>query len=498
MSAPTQPKISVIIPVYNGAKFLPEAIANVEAQAHPSLEIIVVDDGSTDDTATVAQTLGDRIRYIHQSNQGPAAARNRGLAIARGTFVAFLDVDDQWPAEKLDHQLAAFAANPQLEIVNGYVQMMQAVPRTDRGWGFQPRHAPLVSFNLGSALFRKSVFEKVGHFDASQIHSEDVDWFMHARELGVAMVVLEEVTLLYRKHGENLTGDRSENLKGFLHALHKSIRRRRQQGEATAALPQLNYLDAQGQISQKDSQAPAPLPSQSPRSPMDVNSDAANPLVSVILAVRNGEQYVAEAIDSVLASDYRPLEIVVVDGQSSDRTAEIVQAYSEVNYVLQRDRGLTEAYNLGLTSSRGDFVAFISHDDRWTPHKLSRQMTYLISHPEVQYTVTQFRYFLEHGCSIPKGLNPELLDRDLVGHIMETLVARKTVFEAVGLLNTQYEIAADVDWYARAKDLNIPSEVIPEVLLWKRLHDTNTSSNAQVNTRELLKVLRQSVQRQKR
>ncbi|MEB3269378.1 MAG: glycosyltransferase family A protein [Leptolyngbya sp.] len=263
MSIPKQPEISVIIPVYNGAKFLPEAIANVEAQGRSNLEIIVVDDGSTDSTAAVAQALGDRIRYIHQSNQGPAAARNRGLAQAQGVFIAFLDVDDQWPADKLAHQLAAFAANPQLEIVNGYVQMMQAVPLTEGGWDFQPRHAPLVSFNLGSALFRKSVFEKVGNFDASQIHSEDVDWFMHARELGVAMVVLEEVTLLYRKHGDNLTGDRQENLKGFLHALHKSIRRRRQQGEATVALPQLNYLDAQGQIAPKDSQAPTPLKSQS-------------------------------------------------------------------------------------------------------------------------------------------------------------------------------------------------------------------------------------------
>ncbi len=261
-------QISVIIPVYNGAKFLPEAIANVEAQQHPALEIIVIDDGSTDDTATVAAQLaadriganrGDRLRYLHQPNQGPAAARNHGLKTAQGEFIAFLDVDDQWPINKLNHQLAAFAANPHLEIVNGYVQMLQAVPTASGEVTFQPRHEPLVSFNLGSALFRRSVFDRVGLLDASQIHSEDVDWFMHARELGVAMVVLEEVTLLYRKHGDNLTGDRDENLKGFLHALHKSIRRRRQQGESTSSLPQLDYLDAQGQISQKDSQAPTPL-----------------------------------------------------------------------------------------------------------------------------------------------------------------------------------------------------------------------------------------------
>ena len=255
------PEVSVIIPVYNGAKFLLEAIANVEAQTHPSLEIIVVDDGSTDDTAAVAASLGDRIRYIHQANQGPAAARNLGVSAAKGKFIAFLDVDDQWPTDKLKHQLAAFKTNPGLEIVNGYVQMLQAVPTASDEVEFQPRHAPLVSFNLGSAVFRRSVFDKVGLLDASQIHSEDVDWFMHARELGVEMVVLEEVTLLYRKHDGNLTRDHQENLKGFLQALHKSIQRRRQQGEATAALPQLNYLDAQGRTSHKESHAPTPLSS---------------------------------------------------------------------------------------------------------------------------------------------------------------------------------------------------------------------------------------------
>ncbi len=264
MSPQTSAMISVIIPVYNGAKFLPEAIATVEAQGQPDLEIIVVDDGSTDDTATVAQGLSDRIRYIYQPNQGPAAARNRGLTEAQGAFIAFLDVDDQWPAGKLHHQMATFAANPHLEIVNGYVQMLQAIPAPGGGWDFQPRHAPVVSFNLGSALFRRSVFDQVGRFDASQIHSEDVDWFMHARELGVAMVVLEEVTLLYRKHDSNLTRDRQENLKGFMQAVRKSLQRRQQTGQLAQDLPQLQYLKKDGQMIHKDPSVVTPLAPEAP------------------------------------------------------------------------------------------------------------------------------------------------------------------------------------------------------------------------------------------
>jgi len=253
------PLISVIIPVYNGAEFLPEAIANVLAQGQDSLEIIVVNDGSTDETAEIATQLNGPIRYVDQPNQGPAAARNYGLTLAQGEFIAFLDVDDQWPPDKLSLQLAAFAVRPEVDIVNGYVQLLQGTVTEGGTITFRPRYVPVVSFNLGSALFRRSVFDRVGPFDAQQIHSEDVDWFMHAREMGVNMVVLEAVTLFYRKHDSNLTHDRQENLKGFMRAVRQSIQRRQQAGTAASELPRLQYLNAEGEIVQKDTQGVVPL-----------------------------------------------------------------------------------------------------------------------------------------------------------------------------------------------------------------------------------------------
>src|ERR1700682_4446766 len=99
------PLVSIIIPVYNAAHFLPQAMASIRAQGYDSLEIVVVDDGSTDNCADVAKSLGSDVRYDRQVNRGPSAARNRGLALARGELIAFLDVDDQWPAQKLSVQL---------------------------------------------------------------------------------------------------------------------------------------------------------------------------------------------------------------------------------------------------------------------------------------------------------------------------------------------------------------------------------------------------------
>jgi glycosyltransferase involved in cell wall biosynthesis len=221
------------------------------------------------------------------------------------------------------------------------------------------------------------------------------------------------------------------------------------------------------------------------------------PLVSVILIVKNGERYLASAINSVLNCNYQPLEIVVVDGHSSDSTAEIAKSFTEVRYMLQTNQGIANAYNLGIDTAEGELIAFISHDDLWAPNKLQLQVEYLIAHPEIEYIVTKFQYFLAEGCSLPPGFKKELLEQDHVGRIMETLVARKTVFEKVGKFNPDYKLAEDVDWYARAKDQNISMAVIPEVLLYKRVHNSNSSSDAQVSNQALLKLLRQSINRQR-
>src|SRR5262245_20840904 len=102
----TESLISCIVPVFNGERYLGEAIESILKQSYRPIEIIIADDGSTDDTVTVAARYGTQIRYLRQSNAGPAAARNLGLSVAAGEFVAFLDADDIWHPEKLARQMA--------------------------------------------------------------------------------------------------------------------------------------------------------------------------------------------------------------------------------------------------------------------------------------------------------------------------------------------------------------------------------------------------------
>jgi glycosyltransferase involved in cell wall biosynthesis len=227
-------------------------------------------------------------------------------------------------------------------------------------------------------------------------------------------------------------------------------------------------------------------------------SELEHPLVSVIMAVRNGERFVADAIDSIFAQDYRPLDVIVVDGQSTDSTARIVKSHPAIRYVWQTGKGVADAYNTGIQSAKGVLISFLSHDDLWSPHKLTLQVEYLMDHPEIQYVVAKVKYFLQEGCAIPPGFKAEFLDEVHTGIMPETICARRGLFKEIGIFNTDFQIAEDIDWFARVIDRGIPMAVLPEVLLFKRLHDQNTSlADVKTNSNLLLRAMRDSIHRKR-
>lgn len=223
----TECSISVIMPVHNGASFLNEALESIVSQEYSPLEVIVVDDGSTDTTKKVFEGFSNLTKqYVFQERRGPAAARNRGLQLAQGDVIAFLDADDLWPDNKIKSQLAILNSDSRLEAVYGRVQFMLV---SGAGNDFKELGEPSIGVNLGSALFRKSVFEKFGFFDEALASSEDVDWFMRLKESGIPIKVTQETGLLYRIHPDNMTRDKSNREAYFIKAIKKSIDRRKQE-----------------------------------------------------------------------------------------------------------------------------------------------------------------------------------------------------------------------------------------------------------------------------
>jgi glycosyltransferase involved in cell wall biosynthesis len=248
-----EPLLSVIIPVWNGEQYLAEAVTSVLEQGYTPVEIIVVDDGSTDRTAKIAADFKDSVKYVYQSNQGPAAARNKGLEIARGDVIGFLDADDQWQKKSLTNMLECMNQSPETEIVMGKIRLWRL--KEDKSEEFSE---PGIAFCNGCALFRKEVFYKVGLFDPALRYGEDLDWFMRARDRNVSIVVLDQVFLLYRRHQSNMTRGTDPITLNVTKVLKKSLDRRRSQSERLAHslrdIPQALGLENFDQIKPKNSE----------------------------------------------------------------------------------------------------------------------------------------------------------------------------------------------------------------------------------------------------
>lgn len=221
------------------------------------------------------------------------------------------------------------------------------------------------------------------------------------------------------------------------------------------------------------------------------------PRVSVVVPVYNGAPFLAEALASVLAQSYEPLEVVVVDDGSSDSSARVAMSFAGVRCLRQPNRGVAAARNAGVAASSGELVAFIDQDDRWTPAKLRRQVPYLQGHPGTGFCLAHQRFVLEPGARRPSWLRAELLDADPVGYLPGTLVVRRTVLDRVGPFDETNPIASDTDWFLRAKDAGIAMAILPEVLLERRIHRDNQSAQTSSGTRQLLEAVRRSIHRQR-
>jgi glycosyltransferase involved in cell wall biosynthesis len=216
----------VVIPAFNAERFLGETIESIQAQDYEPVEIVVVDDGSTDGTARVARSYG--VRLVRQPNGGQAAARNAGIAAAAGELVAFLDADDLWEPGKLRRQVSHLTTHAGL----GYVMsMMQRTlmpgapwpPGTPRDWFSTPQPGTLSS----AGLVRRSVLEQVGPFDSGYRHGCDTDWVVRATDTGVRWHMLPEVEVRYRIHGANDSYDNVGMKQEMFKTLRSSLERKR-------------------------------------------------------------------------------------------------------------------------------------------------------------------------------------------------------------------------------------------------------------------------------
>jgi glycosyltransferase involved in cell wall biosynthesis len=220
------PEVSVVIPVYNGEQYLREAIESVLGQDYRPIQLIVVDDGSTDRSADIARSFGSDVHYRFQPNRGIGAARNTGTELARGSFLAFLDADDVWMPGKLTRQMAAFAADPALDMVFGLVRQFSSRDRQEPGTE-QPPENLFQGYLAGAMLIKHDSFLRAGLFDTKWVLGEFIDWYLRVIEQGLKSVVLQDVVLARRIHDDNVGVRERHHRHDYLRVVRAALERRR-------------------------------------------------------------------------------------------------------------------------------------------------------------------------------------------------------------------------------------------------------------------------------
>jgi len=472
VSGPTTPRLSVIVPVYEMGRYLPEAIASIEAQGVDDVEIIVVDDGSTDETPQVVATLGDRVVAIRQDNAGPAAARNRGLAVARGDLIAFLDADDLWPEGKLELQVGRLDGDPELDAVLGRIQFVAledgVVPEVE----FEDPDAQTATHvHLGSGVYRRRAFDRIGGFDESLRFSEDVDWFMRAREAGLKIAIVADVTLVYRLHGSNMTRElRPADLR-LVSVLKKSLDRRR----AEAGAQEARELEPWRANDER-------VPSQ--------------PTVSVVIPVYDSERYLSEAIRSVLVQTHRPLEIVVVDDGSTDGSVAVARRFGTLVRVIRKEhQGIGATRNVGIAAARGELVAFLDADDVWLPDKLERQVALLQTDPGTEMVFGGVEQFVSD--EFVGVIAPQPPSAEDAGRIPSTFLVRASTLARVGPQREDLDFGDFIDWFDRAVAAGCGVAQIDGVVARRRIHDSNAGRRLRGSRGDYAKVLKAALDRRR-
>lgn len=223
-----------------------------------------------------------------------------------------------------------------------------------------------------------------------------------------------------------------------------------------------------------------------------------NPLISVMIGAYNAAPYLGEAIDSVFAQDYEPIELIVVDDGSTDGTADVARSFAEVQVIQQENGGNGAARNRAVENASGELYAFLDADDRFTPGKLTLQKVALDADPGLDIVFGHVREFLspELDEETRARLRPPAPD-PMPWTAPNLMLVRRESFERVGPFTTAVRVGVTVDWFARAAEAGLRYSILPDVVLERRLHTQNNGLRESASRSQYLKVIRQAMERRR-
>ncbi|MFA5321744.1 MAG: glycosyltransferase family A protein [Smithella sp.] len=224
--------ISVIIPVFNAEQYVAEAINSVLSQTYKNIELICVNDKSTDSSLSILESFGNKIIFINnEDNCGTAESRNKGVRLARGEFLAFIDNDDIWESHKLEVQMNQFNNNPDLDVSISYMQCFISPELSEevKNLRYCPPD-PIPGYIPSTILVKRASVEKAGYFESQWKNGESVAWLFKAKEAGLNFGIVDDVLVQRRIHETNKgVLDSSTSKSEYFRIIKESLDRRRKQ-----------------------------------------------------------------------------------------------------------------------------------------------------------------------------------------------------------------------------------------------------------------------------
>ena len=220
--------VSVIVPIHNGERYLRETLESILAQTYRPLEVVAVDDGSTDSSGAIVRSFGSEVKYFSQVQQGHPAARNTGVRVSEGAFVAFLDHDDLWTPNKLELQIECFRMEADCDLVFGHICNFFSPDMTAdaRARVSVPLH-PLPGLLQGSMLALRESFLRVGLFLEGQGTGDFLDWYGRAMALRLKCQMLAETVVHRRIHYANYMRTHQQERHHYVRAVKQLLDRQR-------------------------------------------------------------------------------------------------------------------------------------------------------------------------------------------------------------------------------------------------------------------------------
>jgi glycosyltransferase involved in cell wall biosynthesis len=538
MSTATQtPQVSVIIPAYNGDRYIVQAVESVLCQTFTNWEIIIVDDGSSDRTYQVLQPYLDRISYIYQENQGVAAARNRGIKEAKGDLIAFLDQDDFFLSDKLASQVALFRSSPSLGIVNSGWHLVNEQGKTISDitpWECFPKldletlivYMPILP---SAMMFARKWLELVGGFNSEFDSVDDSDLVIRLLVLGCEADWLPQVTVCYRQHDKNVSIKKAIKQANLFIKLKQNFFNKPDLPQHIRELENPAFYEALTWMAWQLYYSGYPVEAveyyqksfaYTPYSAIKTVIDWINRLasisktygfsvdmqslrnlsewkqlmssllpqrtvrVSVIIPAYNCDRYIVRAVESVLNQTYQDWEIIVVDDGSTDNIRQVLEPYYDlIQYVYQENQGAAIARNHACELAKGEFLAFLDGDDFFLPEKLAKQIACFDADPSLDLVQNGWLIVDENG----KDLYAVMSWEEAPKLDLETLVLYKSVrpsammlrrewWKRLGGFDPRFPPTEDLDFVLRLALKGGKSVWLKEILTCYRQHSSNLMS----------------------